>query len=107
MKLPPIFVFIRRFGFWRGVEFRRVARFCDKDIHLLESWAGHYRAKASACFRHDNRVDGRAFLAFAEMLQSTYALLVANRKPRRPILTRQQRRIERALEKIELRKLRK
>lgn len=106
MKLPPIFGFIRRFGFWRGIEFRRVAKKCDRDPHLLISWATHYQSRASGEFRHNNAQDARAFLAFAEMLRTTHDRLVLNRKVRRPILTRQQRRLERALKKFELRKLR-
>lgn len=106
MQLPAIIAFIRRFGWKRGREFRRIARKCDHDPHLLESWATHYRAKASREFYHDNNADGRLFLAFAEMLQTTHDQLIAKRKPRRPILSKRMQRIEKRLNHLDYRRKR-
>jgi hypothetical protein len=91
--------YIRRFGFRRGVEFRRVAAKCGRDQHLLSTWSTHYRAKASREFAHDNPVDGHAYMAFAELLSATHSTLVLKRKPRQPILDRQHRRIERVIKR--------
>lgn len=99
MTLPPIVGFIRRFGFARGFEFYRVARKCDRDTHLLRSWEIHYRAVASRELRHDNESEAKVYLAFAEMLQTTHDKIVLNRKPRRPILTNRQLRIERHIKR--------
>lgn len=93
-----VFRFIARFGLIRGLEFRRVAAKCDRDPHLLREWETYYRAKASREFRHDNKADGRVFLAFAEMLSTTRERVIRKRKAvRRPLLTQQNRRIDRAV----------
>lgn len=96
----PLLGFIARFGFYRGIEFRRVAAKCDRDPHLLREWESHYRAIASREFRHDNKTDGRVFLAFAEMLATTHDKLVRNRRARRAIATKQNRLIERRLKQL-------
>jgi hypothetical protein len=100
LGLPTVFSFIARFGFYRGLEFRRVAAKCDRDPRLLRSWETHYRARASREFRHDNRPDGRVFLAFAEMLATTHDTLIRKRKARRAIATQQNRKIERRLKEL-------
>lgn len=95
-----VFRFIARFGFYRGLEFRRVAAKCDRDPHLLREWETYYRAIASREFRHDNKADGRVFLAFAEMLQTTRETLIRKRKARRAVLSQQNRKIERRLNQL-------
>lgn len=104
IRLPrfAIITFIIRFGLWRGLEFSRVAAKCDRDPHLLRSWETHYRAIASRNFRHDNNADDRVYLAFAEMLQTTHDKLLRKRKAvRRPIVSQQQRKIERRLRQLQ------
>lgn len=96
-----VFRFIARFGLLRGLEFRRVAAKCDRDPHRLREWETHYRAKASSAFRHDNNADGRVFLAFAEMLQTTHDKLIRKRKARRAVVSQQNRKIERRLQQFQ------
>jgi hypothetical protein len=43
-------------------------------------------------------------LAFAEILRTTHDKLVLNRKPRRPILTRRQQRLEKAVLRMQKRR---
>lgn len=101
----PVVQFILRFGLYRGLEFRRVARLCDRDPHKLREWETHYRAIASREFRHDNKEDGRVHLAFAEMLATTHDTLIRKRKAvRRPLVSKQQRKIERRLRQLHTRR---
>lgn len=76
--------YIRRFGWKRGIEFRRVAARCGKDVCLLSSWAAHYRALASHESRHGHRAEGRTLASFAEILQATYDKLVGAKRRVRP-----------------------
>jgi hypothetical protein len=95
-----LLTFIRRFGWRRGLEFRRVARLCDQDPRLLKSWIAYYRGRGSRELYHDNKADGHAFIAFAEMLQTAHDQIVEMRPPRRPILTRNQQRLEKRFKRI-------
>lgn len=87
--------YIRRFGFWRGLRFYRVAQECERNPTRLRSCANHFRAVASDRFYHDDTEAGKAFLAFAEILHTTHDKLVLNRNARRPILVNRMRNIER------------
>jgi hypothetical protein len=92
--------YIKRFGFWRGLRFYRVARLCDKNPKQLQGWALHYQNLASVAFRHHLNIDGRAYLGFAEILRSAHERIVLGRKPHQPILAHQQRRLDRALQRF-------
>lgn len=90
--------FIRRFGFRRGLEFRKVARLCDRDPHLLRSWEAWYHGRASREYYHGNNEEARVLNAFAEMLHTTHDKIVAKRKSCQPILEKQRSRLQRAIE---------
>lgn len=65
---------------------------------MLESWATDFRQRASWAFAHDNIEVGRAYMAWAEILQAQFDKL-KGRKPQQPMLTRRMRKIQKRLDK--------
>jgi hypothetical protein len=95
-----LFTFLARFGLKRGFKFYLVARKCDRDPHLLRSWETHYRALASRELRENDKQNAHAHLAFAEMLSTAHDQIVLHRKPRRPLVTRRNQRINKRLREL-------
>lgn len=92
--------FVKRFGFFRGIVFYRVAQACERDPGLLKNYAASYRAKASNAFYHEDRETGRALLGFAEILDTSYHNIVLKKKPQRPLLAAQMHKNKKAVKRI-------
>lgn len=93
--MSPIVGYIRRFGLFRGLRFYRVAQKCERDPRQLRSSSNQFRAWASDYFYHANPEAGRAYLAFAEILQVTHdKLVLGKKKSRQPLLAKRARGIE-------------
>lgn len=90
--------YIKRFGFWRGIYFWRIARLCERDTHLLKSWSTHFRQKASAALRNDDLEKADAYSEWAETLQTTHEQL-KGKKPKRAVLTKRTRKVEKRMRK--------